>query len=88
MTEEAHPAPAISGPAKDESVTNGVALKAEVNGSETNQSQESPKPQRKRNKPSLSCETCTVSGIWEGKMWEMQPHKVAYFDYKIPLTDG
>ena len=75
MTEEAHPAPAISGQAQDESVTNGVAVKAEVNGGEANQSQGSPKPQRKRNKPSLSCETCTVSEM------DVQPRKVACILY-------
>lgn len=49
--------------------THGNAVQAEENARETSQLQGSPgtgsdtasKPQRKRNKPSLSCETCTVS---------------------------
>ncbi len=66
MTEEAPAAPATAGrialagdagPAN----SNGSAVKAECDSKEADRPQESSKPQRKRDKPSLSCETCTVS---------------------------
>ena len=53
---------AASAPTEDEAVNlSEPAAKSEGEIGHANPIQLDPKPHRKRNKPSLSCETCTVS---------------------------
>ena len=64
--EEALRVPAISGQTNGHASATATAaevsaVKAESNSPEAKRLEASPKSHRKRNKPSLSCETCTVS---------------------------